>query len=129
MKIHHVQYFLALCEEENFTRAARRCGVSQPSLSNGIRALEKQLGGQLFHRGLTEVSVSELGRAVQHYFSDIEQAIRNIEVEAARLSGNKKQGSITNGDFQPHLVATPPTVPSNLNITSEAMSPSGAEQT
>jgi LysR family transcriptional regulator, hydrogen peroxide-inducible genes activator len=46
-----IHYFLALCEELNFTCAARRCGVSQPSLSNAISALERELGGA---RCLTE---------------------------------------------------------------------------
>jgi DNA-binding transcriptional LysR family regulator len=45
-----IQYFVALCAELNFTRAAKRCGVSQPSLSNGIKALESDLGGPLFQR-------------------------------------------------------------------------------
>jgi DNA-binding transcriptional LysR family regulator len=42
-----------LCSERNFTKAARRCGVSQPSLSNGIKALESELGGQLRATRLT----------------------------------------------------------------------------
>jgi hypothetical protein len=33
MEMHQVRYFLALCEELNFARAAGRCGVSQPSLT------------------------------------------------------------------------------------------------
>jgi len=45
-----VYYFLALGEELNFTRAARRCGVSQPTLTTAISALERELGGALFHR-------------------------------------------------------------------------------
>jgi DNA-binding transcriptional LysR family regulator len=45
-----IQYFVALCAELNFTRAAKRCGVSQPSLSNGIKALESDFGGPLFRR-------------------------------------------------------------------------------
>ncbi len=37
MELHQVRSFLALCKEKNFTRAAKHCGVSQPSLSNAIR--------------------------------------------------------------------------------------------
>src|SRR5262245_41413211 len=48
MQMHQIRYFLALCEELNFTRAARRSGVSQPSLTNAIGALERELGGVLF---------------------------------------------------------------------------------
>ena len=50
MQMHQVGYFLALCEELNFTRAARRCGISQPSLTTAIGALERELGGALFSR-------------------------------------------------------------------------------
>ena len=50
MQLYQIRYFLALCEELNFTCAARRCGVSQPLLTNGIGALERDLGETLFHR-------------------------------------------------------------------------------
>ena len=47
MQMQQVDYFLTLCEELNFTRAARRCGVSQPSLTTAIGTLERELGGAL----------------------------------------------------------------------------------
>ena len=50
MQMQQIRYFLALCEERNFTRAAGRCGVTQPSLTNAIIALERALGGALFQR-------------------------------------------------------------------------------
>jgi DNA-binding transcriptional LysR family regulator len=50
MEMHQVRYFLALCEELNFTRAAERCHVTQPSLTRAIKQLEEELGGTLFHR-------------------------------------------------------------------------------
>src|SRR5215467_12635247 len=42
MQMQHIRYFLALCEERSFTRAAKRCGVSQPSLTNAIMVLEQE---------------------------------------------------------------------------------------
>jgi LysR family transcriptional regulator, hydrogen peroxide-inducible genes activator len=64
MEMHQVRYFLALCEELSFTRAAKRCGVSQPSLTNGIKALEEELGGDLFTRR-PNIAVTRLGSAVR----------------------------------------------------------------
>ena len=48
VKMHQVSYFLALCEEQNFTRAAKRCGVAQPSLTRAIQQLEQEFGNRLF---------------------------------------------------------------------------------
>jgi len=61
---HQIRYFLALCSEQTFTGAAKACGVSQPSLTNAIKRLERELGGELFHRGPTKTVLSEIGRAV-----------------------------------------------------------------
>ncbi len=70
MQIQQVHYFMALCEELNFTCAARRCGVSQPSLSNAISALERELGGALFHRK-PSIALTGLGRMVRPYLDEI----------------------------------------------------------
>jgi LysR family hydrogen peroxide-inducible transcriptional activator len=56
--MHQVRYFLALCEDLNFTHAAERCHVAQPSLTRAIRQLEQEFGGALFHR---EQIVAALG--------------------------------------------------------------------
>ena len=73
MEVSQIRYFLALCNEHNFTRAARRCGVSQPSLSNGIKALERELG-PLFER--LPMALTPLGRRVRPH---LENAILSIE--------------------------------------------------
>jgi DNA-binding transcriptional LysR family regulator len=64
MEMHQIRYFLALCKERNFTRAAKVCGVSQPSLTNGIRALEDELRGELFTRQPC-IAVTRLGSTVR----------------------------------------------------------------
>jgi len=62
MEMPQIRYFLALSEELNFTRAAKQCGVSQPSLTNGIIELERRFGGALFRRK-SGVALTVLGRA------------------------------------------------------------------
>jgi LysR family transcriptional regulator, hydrogen peroxide-inducible genes activator len=66
MQLHEVRYFLALCQERSFTRAARRGGVSQPSLTSAVHRLEQDLGGALFERK-PAVALTMLGRAVHPY--------------------------------------------------------------
>src|SRR5215470_11025916 len=84
MQMHQIRYFLALCEELSFTRAARRSGVSQPSLTNAISALERQLGGALFERK-PAVALTALGRAVQPYLSRIAQEADHAREAAQAL--------------------------------------------
>jgi DNA-binding transcriptional LysR family regulator len=75
MEIRQIVYFLALCEELHFTRAARRCGVAQPTLTTAIRALERELGGALFHRK-PRPQLSELGAAIR---PELERALAHVE--------------------------------------------------
>lgn len=50
MELHQLRYVLAVAETGNFTRASARCNVAQPSLSQQIGKLERELGHRLFHR-------------------------------------------------------------------------------
>src|SRR3954469_23418736 len=71
MEMSQIRYFRALCEELNFTRAAEKCNVSQPSLTRAIRLLEEEFGGPLFHRERTNTHLSELGRLVKPHLDQI----------------------------------------------------------
>jgi DNA-binding transcriptional LysR family regulator len=82
MQMHQVRYFLALRDESSFTRAASRCGVSQPSLTNAIAALERELGGRLFHRK-PRIALTPLGRTLLPYLESI-AANANHACEIAR---------------------------------------------
>jgi hypothetical protein len=89
MNLRHLRYFLVLCQELNFTRAARQCGISQPSLTNAIRTLERELGGPLFHRSPT--CLTGFGRRVRPH---LRRALVNIErareVEGARRASRRR---------------------------------------
>jgi len=64
MQIRLVRYFLALVTERHFARAAERSGVSQPTLSAGISALERQLGKRLVVRDRRFIALTPEGEAL-----------------------------------------------------------------
>ena len=68
------RYFLSAAQEGNFTRAARICGVKQPTLSQSLKELECALGGRLFKRGHHGVQLTPLGRAVRPHLAAIARA-------------------------------------------------------
>jgi molybdenum-dependent DNA-binding transcriptional regulator ModE len=86
METNQVRYFLALCEEQSFTRAAKRCGVSQPSVSNAIKRLEEELGGDLFHRTKNGAKLSPLGVAIRPYLDQINECAEDARRRAAYIS-------------------------------------------
>ncbi len=65
MEIQQIRYFLAVAELRNFTRAAERCHVAQPSLSQQIKKLEQELGGPLFHRMGRQILLTEQGKLLE----------------------------------------------------------------
>ena len=77
-----VVYFLAVCRERSFTRAAERCGVSQPSLTNGIKALEEELGGRLFQRH-PHFDLTDFGKRVLPAMRRMEKAAKQVAAIAA----------------------------------------------
>ena len=85
MQMSQVRYFLALCEERNFTRAAKRCGVSQPSLTNAIKRLEQTLGGPLIHRDRRNIEPTELGEVVKPYLRQLNQSANEAKRKAAKI--------------------------------------------
>jgi DNA-binding transcriptional LysR family regulator len=62
MELRHLEHFVAVAEERNFTRAARRLHLVQSALSVSIRSLERELDTQLFERTTREVRLTDTGR-------------------------------------------------------------------
>lgn len=80
MEISQIRYFVALCSALNFTRAAKQCRVSQPSLSNGIRALERELGGPLFER--SPIALTPFGRRLRPHLEAVVFGIERVRKSA-----------------------------------------------
>jgi len=83
--MNQVRYFIALCKVRNFTRAARQCRVTQPSLSCAIKRLEQELGGTLFYRAPGGVTLSPLGYAVEPHIHQIDRAAKAARRAAKKL--------------------------------------------
>ncbi|MGW6577726.1 LysR family transcriptional regulator, partial [Streptomyces sp. NPDC054945] len=63
MELRTLEYFVAVAEERSFTKAAVRCHVVQPAISQQIQALEKELGEPLFERLPRQVVLTSGGAA------------------------------------------------------------------
>jgi hypothetical protein len=83
MTLEQVHYFLALCNEQSFSRAAKRCGIARPSLTLAIKQLEAELGGPLVDRGGRITHLSDLGMVVQPHLAAMVRAATNAQDEAA----------------------------------------------
>ncbi len=82
MEMHQLRYFLAVCETMNFTRAAERCHVAQPSLTRAIQKLEEELGGPLFRRERSRTHLTDLGRLMQPHIRAAYDATVAAQAEA-----------------------------------------------
>ncbi len=89
MDFNQVRYFLALADTLNFTRAAERCYVSQPALTQGIKRLEDELGGELVRRDGRYTELTELGRGIRAQFEQINRTRHLVKTTAkAIVSGD-----------------------------------------
>lgn len=86
MEMQRVRYFIELYEERHFTRAAKRCGVSQPSLTNGIKRMEKGIPGPLFKQNKRGPTLSGLGTVVKSDLCKIGRAAQMVTGRNAALS-------------------------------------------
>ena len=89
MEFHQLRYVSAIAETGSFSRAAERCQIAQPSLSQQVLKLEEDLGAKLFDRLGRSIRVTEAGRAFLPYARSILE-----QVESARLSVTNKNTDI-----------------------------------
>ncbi len=91
MDINQITYFLHLADSLNFTEAARRSGVTQPSLTKSIRKLEEELGGPLLYRDGKDSRLTALGREIQVEFIRIDSGLMNVrELAENSVRGRKR---------------------------------------
>lgn len=100
MTIIQLYYVLAVAENQNFTRAAEKCFVTQPTLSMQIQKLEDELGVLIFDRSKKPIELTAVGKKI------VEQA-RNIVNESYRIQDivDQQKGYI-GGDYRLGVIPT-----------------------
>lgn len=100
MTITQLNYVLAVAEEKNFTQAAEKCFVTQPTLSMQIQKLEEELNIQLFDRTKKPIQPTPIGQKI------IEQA-QKIVSESIRISDIiEQQKGFIGGEFRIGIIPT-----------------------
>jgi DNA-binding transcriptional LysR family regulator len=104
--LRHLRLFVAVAEEGHITRAAEKLGMQQPPLSQQIKALERELDVQLFHRRPRGVELTEAGRAM---FAEARAVLAHIEraLEATHRTARGEQGRLCIG-LAPTALFYPP---------------------
>lgn len=82
MNLRHIEFVVAAAAEHSFTRAAERCHVTQPTLSNGISLLETELGGQLFIRTTRKVQLSPFGERMLPMVQELYRSHQELKAGA-----------------------------------------------
>ncbi|MEU2682300.1 LysR family transcriptional regulator [Streptomyces hygroscopicus] len=82
MDVRQLEYFLAVVDHGGFNRAASALYLSQPSLSQAIRALERDLGSDLFHRIGRRAVLTEAGTAL---IGPAREAVRSLQLARASV--------------------------------------------
>ena len=111
MTLTQLQYTLAVAEEGNFTQAAEKCFVTQPTLSMQVQKLEEELAVKLFNRSTKPISLTTIGEKI------IEQA-KIILKEARRMDDIvSMERGIIGGNFRLGIIPTimPTLLPLFLN--------------
>ncbi len=100
MTITQLQYVLAVAEHKNFTLAAEKCFVTQPTLSMQIQKIEEELDIQIFDRTKKPIQLTEIGQKI------VNQA-KNIVNEADRIHDivDQQKGFI-GGEFRLGIIPT-----------------------
>jgi DNA-binding transcriptional LysR family regulator len=104
VELRHLRYFIAVAEELNFSRAARRLRMAQPPLSVAIRQLEREIGASLFARTSREVKLTEAGEALlvgaRRTLAEAEAAVAAAARAAAGELGSLRLGYSWSARFE-----------------------------
>lgn len=90
MELRQLEYFIVLCEEMQFTRAADRLNIAQPTLSQQIKVLEQELDTPLFNRIGKKISLTEAGYILLKQARSMFQTLHSTKVQLQQLESLEK---------------------------------------
>ncbi|MFI5486986.1 LysR family transcriptional regulator [Micromonospora echinaurantiaca] len=97
MQLHQLRYFVAVAEVRHFTQAADIVGITQPSLSKQIHALETDLGAPLFERVRGNISLTAAGEVLlplaKRILADVDTATREVQELVGLRRGRVRLGA------------------------------------
>lgn len=105
MLVNQLKAFFAVARLGSITGAARQLGLSQPTVTTQVRALEEQYGVELFHRGGGRLALSEAGRRLMPQVDALLQQELDIEF-ALRNSAELQGGTLRLGATAPYYTLT-----------------------
>ncbi|WP_234545131.1 LysR family transcriptional regulator [Streptomyces shenzhenensis] len=105
VELRTLRVFVAVAEEQSFTRAAERLSVAQPAVSHQIRSLEKELGEALFERSTRSVRLTEAGRVLlplaAQTLADADRVTAEFASRAALVTGTLVLGTVDGAEHTP----------------------------
>ncbi|WP_260284623.1 LysR family transcriptional regulator [Peribacillus aracenensis] len=96
MDIRQLRYFIAMVEERKITAAAEKLHISQPPLSQHLKAMEDELGTKLLVRNRRNLEVTEAGKSLYKYALQMTQLMEEAKMEIKEI-GNGVNGRLTIG--------------------------------
>ncbi|KAA0084186.1 LysR family transcriptional regulator [Mycolicibacterium sp. P9-64] len=106
MELRQLEYFVAVAEERNFTRAAERVHVAQPAISAQIARLEREVGQRLLDRSRRETRLTAAGDAMLPHVRAALSAVANARLAVDELA-QLVRGTVTLGTVTSHDVDIP----------------------
>jgi DNA-binding transcriptional LysR family regulator len=107
MTLRQFEVFLAVARERSFSRAAGKIHSSQPTLSEHVSELERELGKRLFVRRGREVTLTEAGRVFEQYATQIVSAVEGARQAISELDGLSHGSLLVGASTTPGLYVMP----------------------
>ena len=86
MELLQLEYFYAVAQNQHMTRTAEQLHIAQPSLTQSIRRLEKELGVPLFYRSGRNIALTTYGEALQNALTPVLKTLHQIPTQLQQMA-------------------------------------------